>query len=60
MGLLTNEQSRNRVVSLLVKHNQKLSVLVYVVGISWFFALAYQPLNAETYFSENALLPGKI
>ncbi|CAG5134455.1 unnamed protein product [Candidula unifasciata] len=60
MGLLTNEQSRNRVVSLLVQHNQKLSVLVYLAGISWFFALAYQPLNAATYFSENALLPGLV
>jgi glycosylphosphatidylinositol transamidase len=60
MGLLTNEQSRNRVISFLVKHNQKLSVLVYIAGLSWFLALAYQPLNAGTYISENALLPGLV
>uniref|UniRef100_A0A0B7B3S5 Uncharacterized protein n=1 Tax=Arion vulgaris TaxID=1028688 RepID=A0A0B7B3S5_9EUPU len=60
MGLLTNEQSRNRVITLLVKNNNKLSVLVYVAGLAWFLALAYQPLNAGTYVSENALLPGLV
>uniref|UniRef100_A0ABM0LWL3 Glycosylphosphatidylinositol anchor attachment 1 protein-like n=1 Tax=Saccoglossus kowalevskii TaxID=10224 RepID=A0ABM0LWL3_SACKO len=36
------------------------SVLCYVIGIVWMLALAYKPLNAGTYFSENALLPGLV
>ena len=59
MGILSNERQRNKFVKLLQNHHQKLSILSYVVGLVWFFALAYQPLNAGTYFSENALLPGK-
>ncbi|KAK6983574.1 glycosylphosphatidylinositol anchor attachment 1 protein, partial [Biomphalaria glabrata] len=34
--------------------------LLYVVGLIGFLAQAYQPLNAGTYFSENALLPGLV
>ena len=32
----------------------------YIVGIVWFCALADPALNAKTYFSENALLPGLV
>ena len=56
MGLLTDQ--RKVLVGPLLKHQGKLSVLMYVVGAVWFLALAYPPLNAGTYFSENALLPG--
>ncbi|PVD20704.1 hypothetical protein C0Q70_18863 [Pomacea canaliculata] len=60
MGLLTDTKQRQRLVSVLSRHHQKLSVLLYVVGLVWFLALAYEPLNASTYFSENALLPGLV
>ena len=59
MGLLTDPKSRERLVAVVSKHNNKLCVLCYAAGICWFLALAYQPFNAQTYFSENALLPGK-
>ncbi|XP_046574937.1 LOW QUALITY PROTEIN: glycosylphosphatidylinositol anchor attachment 1 protein-like [Haliotis rubra] len=60
MGLLTDPKQRQRLVAIISKYNQKLSILLYIVGLAWFFLLAYQPLNASTYFSENALLPGLV
>ncbi|XP_055892250.1 glycosylphosphatidylinositol anchor attachment 1 protein-like [Biomphalaria glabrata] len=60
MGILTDETQRNRLISLLVKYCNKLCALLYVVGLIGFLAQAYQPLNAGTYFSENALLPGLV
>ena len=58
MGLLTDTKQRQVLVHLILKYHQKLSVLLYIAGLAWFLALAYRPLNAGTYFSENALLPG--
>ncbi|GFR89960.1 glycosylphosphatidylinositol anchor attachment 1 protein [Elysia marginata] len=60
MGLLTNEHSRNRLIKLLLAHDTKLCCLSYIAGVVWFLALAYQPFNAGTYISENALLPGLV
>lgn len=58
MGLLSNPKSRQKIVGAITKYNNILCAVCYVVGIIWFLALAYPPLNAKTYFSENALLPG--
>ncbi|XP_076469797.1 GPI-anchor transamidase component GPAA1-like [Babylonia areolata] len=60
MGLLTNTKQRQALMQGIVKYHQKLSVLFYIVGVVWFLALAHRPLNAGTYFSENALLPGLV
>ncbi|KAH9499744.1 Glycosylphosphatidylinositol anchor attachment 1 protein [Bulinus truncatus] len=60
MGILTDETQRGRLISLLVKHCDRLCVLLYVVGLVGFLLQAYQPMNAATYFSENALLPGLV
>lgn len=60
MGLLTNEHSRNRLIKFLLAHDSKLCFISYIAGVVWFLALAYQPLNAGTYISENALLPGLV
>ncbi|KAL4235222.1 Glycosylphosphatidylinositol anchor attachment 1 protein [Mactra antiquata] len=60
MGLLSNPQSRQKLVDAVTKYNNILCALCYVVGVVWFLALAYPPLNARTYFSENALLPGVV
>lgn len=60
MGLLTDEKQRGRLITFLERHHHKLSLLSYIVGLGGFLALAYQPLNASTYFSENALLPGLV
>lgn len=58
MGLLSNPKSRQKIVGAITKYNNILCAVCYAVGIIWFLALAYPPLNAKTYFSENALLPG--
>ena len=58
MGLLTDTKQRQALLRAIVRYHQKLSILLYLVGLAWFFALAYRPFNAGTYFSENALLPG--
>ncbi|KAK6185193.1 hypothetical protein SNE40_007481 [Patella caerulea] len=60
MGLLTDPKQRQKIILAITKYNQLLCVLCYVGGFLWFLALAYQPLNASTYFSENALLPGLV
>lgn len=60
MGLLSDPKQRQRIIDIISKYNNKLCVLCYVAGVIWFLALAYQPFNARTYFSENALLPGLV
>lgn len=60
MGLMSDPKKRQKILDVISKYNNKLCVLCYVAGAIWFLALAYQPLNARTYFSENALLPGMI
>lgn len=61
MGLLTDPTAgQGKLTKALLKYYAKLCVLLYVSGVVWFLSLAYAPLNAETYFSENALLPGLV
>lgn len=59
MGLLTDPKNRQKAVTFISNHSTKVCVLCYIGGLAWFLALAYRPLNAGTYFSENALLPGE-
>ncbi|XP_068203128.1 glycosylphosphatidylinositol anchor attachment 1 protein [Palaemon carinicauda] len=61
MGLLTDPGvERSRFPALLEKYHRPLCVMLYVIGIGWFLALAHNSLNHGTYFSENALLPGLV
>lgn len=61
MGLLTDPgMERSRLPALLEKHHRPICVILYVLGILWFMALAHNSLNHGTYFSENALLPGLV
>ncbi|CAH1963460.1 unnamed protein product [Acanthoscelides obtectus] len=61
MGLLTDPTAgQGRFVKLLLKYCDKICALMYIVGILWFCSLAYPAMNANTYFSENALLPGLV
>ncbi|XP_066963017.1 glycosylphosphatidylinositol anchor attachment 1 protein isoform X3 [Macrobrachium rosenbergii] len=61
MGLLTDPGvERSRLPALLEKYHRPLCVILYVLGIGWFLALAHNSLNHGTYFSENALLPGLV
>ena len=60
MGLLTDPKRQKKIIEVISKYNNLLCVLCYLSGVLGFLALAYQPLNGATYFSENALLPGKV
>lgn len=61
MGLLTDPSTdQGKFLKVLLKYYPKLCGLLYVAGIVWFLTLAYPPMNQETYFSENALLPGLV
>ncbi|KAF5275044.1 hypothetical protein FQA39_LY06981 [Lamprigera yunnana] len=61
MGILTDPSAgQGKVTKLIINYPKELSALLYVSGVMWFGLLAYAPLNAGTYFSENALLPGLV
>ncbi|XP_023934325.1 glycosylphosphatidylinositol anchor attachment 1 protein [Bicyclus anynana] len=61
MGLLSDpEYGSVKWVKVLKKINFPLCCLCYVGSILWFFTLAHPEFNNETYFSENALLPGLV
>lgn len=61
MGLLTDPTAgHGKLTKALLQFYTKICVLLYIGGVIWFCALAYPPLNQETYFSENALLPGLV
>ncbi|KAJ8946439.1 hypothetical protein NQ318_014426 [Aromia moschata] len=61
MGLLTDPSAgQGNLIKALLKYYNKICVLLYFAGIVWFCAMAYPTINANTYFSENALLPGLV
>lgn len=61
MGLLTDPSAgQGRFTKALTKHYSKICILAVIGGIIWFGALASPSMNAGTYFSENALLPGLV
>ncbi|XP_071948996.1 glycosylphosphatidylinositol anchor attachment 1 protein-like [Antedon mediterranea] len=60
MGLMSNTKTHAKLADIINKYHRKLSVACYVIGIAYFLALANPSLNARTYFSENALLPGLV
>ncbi|ERL95801.1 glycosylphosphatidylinositol anchor attachment 1 protein-like [Dendroctonus ponderosae] len=61
MGLLTDPSSgHGKLTKILLRFYVPLCVLLYIAGVLWFAALASPLVNASTYFSENALLPGLV
>ncbi|XP_048484149.1 glycosylphosphatidylinositol anchor attachment 1 protein isoform X2 [Plutella xylostella] len=61
MGLLSDpEYGSAQWVRVLRKIHGLLSVLFYIGAIVWFVMLGNKTFNNETYFSENALLPGLV
>ncbi|XP_039748047.1 glycosylphosphatidylinositol anchor attachment 1 protein [Pararge aegeria] len=61
MGLLSDpEYGSVKWVKMLKRINFPLCCLCYVGSIIWFLTLAHRDFNNETYFSENALLPGLV
>lgn len=61
MGLLSDpEYGSVKWVRILKKVHRPLCFLCYAVALVWFVMLANRDFNNETYFSENALLPGLV
>jgi len=60
MGLLSDRKSYDKIAAFLYRYDNVLCFICFVVGVTWFLLLAYSDLNARTYFSENALLPGLV
>ncbi|CAH2097898.1 unnamed protein product [Euphydryas editha] len=61
MGLLSDpEYGSVKWVRILKKIHSPLCFICYIAAIAWFFMLANKEFNNETYFSENALLPGLV
>ncbi|RXM29652.1 Glycosylphosphatidylinositol anchor attachment 1 protein [Acipenser ruthenus] len=55
MGLLSDPNRRRALTSLVTRLNTPLCVLCYLVGVSWFMGLAFEPFMLRTYMSENAM-----
>lgn len=63
MALLTGTgatQRNAKFAKLLVRGNTLVCLLLYVVGLVYFWMLGHNYLSHGTYFSENALLPGLV
>ncbi|XP_033222343.1 glycosylphosphatidylinositol anchor attachment 1 protein [Belonocnema kinseyi] len=61
MGLLTDPRTENmKLVKFILKWEKYLTFLMYLGGIVWTFLLATPTFSDNTYFSENALLPGLV
>lgn len=61
MGLLTDPSTgKGKLTKLLLKYYNKLCCLLVLAGVIGFCVLAHPSINASTYFSENALLPGLV
>lgn len=63
MGILTdpaNTQSKTKMRNILTRFKTPICGLLYLAGIVYFCSLADSSRNNATYFSENALLPGKL
>ncbi|XP_028176972.1 glycosylphosphatidylinositol anchor attachment 1 protein [Ostrinia furnacalis] len=61
MGLLSDpEYGSVKWVKVLKRIHRPLCFLCYFAAIAWFFMLGNKEFNNETYFSENALLPGLV
>ncbi|XP_043786986.1 glycosylphosphatidylinositol anchor attachment 1 protein [Apis laboriosa] len=61
MGLLTDPRAGSgKIIKFLLKWEQPLCYFLYISGIIWMLLLALPVFNDNTYFSENALLPGLV
>lgn len=56
---LNSSEKKSKYMSLISRYSNSFCFLLYLVGLGWFAALSFNELQSKTYFSENALLPGK-
>ncbi|KAF3699415.1 Glycosylphosphatidylinositol anchor attachment 1 protein [Channa argus] len=55
MGLLSDPNRRQALISLLTRLNAPICVVCYLAGMAWFMGLAFEPFTLRTYMSENAM-----
>lgn len=63
MGIFTDSSNSNKksaLAKLLIKYQTSVCISLYVIGIIYLCTLAHTSRNYATYFSENALLPGRM
>ncbi|XP_043277849.1 glycosylphosphatidylinositol anchor attachment 1 protein isoform X2 [Venturia canescens] len=61
MGLLTDPRASNvKMIKFILQWEKSLCFLMYISGIVWMCLLALPTFNDNSYFSENALLPGLV
>ncbi|XP_003707027.1 glycosylphosphatidylinositol anchor attachment 1 [Megachile rotundata] len=61
MGLLTDPRAGSgKIIKFLLKWQRPLCFFLYISGVIWILLLALPVFNDNTYFSENALLPGLV
>ncbi|XP_053596120.1 glycosylphosphatidylinositol anchor attachment 1 protein [Microplitis demolitor] len=61
MGLLTDPRAGNmKIIKFILQWQKLLCFLMYIAGVTWISLLALPAFNDNTYFSENALLPGLV
>ncbi|XP_031784449.1 glycosylphosphatidylinositol anchor attachment 1 protein isoform X1 [Nasonia vitripennis] len=61
MGLLTDPRAGNgEMAKFILKWEKPLCYILYILGIGWMMLLASPYINENTYYSENALLPGLV
>ncbi|XP_025419796.1 glycosylphosphatidylinositol anchor attachment 1 protein [Sipha flava] len=61
MGLLTDPSvGHGALTSIFVRHHNRFCILMYIASVVLFCMLAHDSFSSQTYFSENALLPGLV
>ncbi|CAD6209732.1 GSCOCG00010820001-RA-CDS [Cotesia congregata] len=61
MGLLTDPRAGNmKIIKFILQWQKLICFLMYIAGVTWISVLALPVFNDNTYFSENALLPGLV
>lgn len=56
---LSSSEKKSKYMTLISKYSNTFCFVLYLAGLTWFSALSLSELQSKTYFSENALLPGK-
>lgn len=65
MGILSDPSlnssgQKSKLMTVVRNYSNSLCFVLYLAGLVWFAALSFNDFQSKTYFSENALLPGKI
>lgn len=57
---LTASDKKIKYITIINKYSNLVCFVLYLAGLLWFCALSLPQFQSNTYFSENALLPGNL